>query len=74
MGLSPEELAQLAREKSVETVKVSRRDMAYVVSKQMNGGSTVAGTLIVAKMVGIDVFATGGIGNPWCATVISKCK
>lgn len=64
MGLSPEELVQLASsQQSVETVKVSRRDMAYVVGKQMNGGTTVAGTLIVAKMVGINVFATGGIGK-----------
>lgn len=68
MGLSIEELKMLAKcdnkqQSSVETVKVSRRDMAYVVSKKMNGGTTVAGTIIVANMVGINVFATGGIGN-----------
>lgn len=67
MGLSHEELKILgqcnSKEQSVETIKVSRRDMAYVVSKKMNGGTTVAGTLIVASMVGINVFATGGIGN-----------
>lgn len=68
VGLSPEELVALAQfdnnnHQSVETVKVSRRDMAYVVSKQINGGTTVAGTLIVANMLGINVFATGGIGK-----------
>lgn len=67
MGLSDEELALLAQcdsgIKSTETVKVSRRDMGYVVSKKLNGGTTVAGTLIVANMIGINVFATGGIGN-----------
>lgn len=44
-------------------MKTSRRDLAYVLSKKWNGGTTVAGTLIVANMVGIDVFATGGIGG-----------
>lgn len=37
--------------------------MAYVVSKKLNGGTTVAGTVIVADLVGINLFATGGIGN-----------
>ena len=36
--------------------------MAFVLSKKLNGGTTVAGTLIVANLVGINVFATGGIG------------
>ncbi|KAG4078415.1 hypothetical protein HA402_013126 [Bradysia odoriphaga] len=64
VGLSPEELVVLARtDNNQQSVKVSRRDMAYVMSKQVNGGTTVAGTLIVANMVGINVFATGGIGG-----------
>jgi Indigoidine synthase A like protein len=33
------------------------------LSKKWNGGTTVAGTLIIANMVGIKIFATGGIGN-----------
>lgn len=37
--------------------------MAYVVSKKLNGGTTVAGTVIVANLVGINIFATGGIGK-----------
>lgn len=44
-------------------MKTSRRDLAFVLSKQWNGGTTVAGTLIAANAVGIDVFATGGIGG-----------
>lgn len=64
VGLSHEELKVLAQgDLNRKSVKVSRRDMAYVVSKKMNGGTTVAGTLMVANMVGINVFATGGIGN-----------
>lgn len=44
-------------------VKTSRRDFAYVLSKGLNGGTTVSGTIIVANLIGIDVFATGGIGG-----------
>lgn len=46
----------------MKTVKTSRRDLAYVLSKKWNGGTTVAGTLIIANLVGINIFATGGIG------------
>ncbi|KAJ6636334.1 Pseudouridine-5'-phosphate glycosidase [Pseudolycoriella hygida] len=63
VGLSQDELKILAQCDKHQSVKVSRRDMSYVVSKQMNGGTTVAGTLIVANMLGISVFATGGIGG-----------
>lgn len=48
---------------NIPTLKTSRRDLAYVLSKQWNGGTTVAGTLIIANLVGIDIFATGGIGG-----------
>lgn len=47
------------------TIKTSRRDLAIVLSRRWNGGTTVAGTLIVADLVGIRVFATGGIGTTW---------
>lgn len=44
-------------------VKTSRRDLAYVISNGLSGGTTVSGTIIVANSIGIDVFATGGIGG-----------
>lgn len=44
-------------------MKTSRRDLAYVLSKHWNGGTTVAGTLIISNLIGIDIFATGGIGG-----------
>lgn len=47
----------------IPTVKTSRRDLAYVLSKQWNGGTTVAGTIIISNIVGINIFATGGIGG-----------
>ncbi|MGE5701229.1 MAG: pseudouridine-5'-phosphate glycosidase [Clostridia bacterium] len=61
VGLSPEEIEQLAQAKHV--VKTSRRDLAYVVANKLNGATTVAGTMIIAEMAGIDIFVTGGIGG-----------
>lgn len=46
-----------------KAVKTSRRDFAYVLGKRMNGGTTVAGTIICAELCGIKMFATGGIGG-----------
>uniref|UniRef100_A0A182NFX0 Pseudouridine-5'-phosphate glycosidase n=1 Tax=Anopheles dirus TaxID=7168 RepID=A0A182NFX0_9DIPT len=65
VGLGAEELRLLARTDSGvgEAVKTSRRDMAYVLATGRNGGTTVAGTLLVADAVGIRIFATGGIGG-----------
>lgn len=47
----------------LQAIKTSRRDLAYIVSKGGCGGTTVAGTLIIANTVGIRIFATGGIGG-----------
>lgn len=60
VGTTADQLARLAQS---DTIKTSRRDLAYVLSKGLSGGTTVAGTLLVADMVGIRVFATGGIGG-----------
>ncbi|TKS73659.1 Interleukin-17 receptor A [Collichthys lucidus] len=61
VGLSSEELDHLARCKS--SLKVSRRDLPYVVSKGLSGGTTVSATMIAAHRAGIPVFVTGGIGG-----------
>ncbi|XP_053321261.1 uncharacterized protein LOC128492651 [Spea bombifrons] len=61
VGLCEEELLFLA--KSKECVKVSRRDLPYVLSQGLSGGSTVSGTMIAAHHAGIPVFVTGGIGG-----------
>ncbi|XP_053660896.1 pseudouridine-5'-phosphate glycosidase-like [Anopheles marshallii] len=64
VGLGADQLRLLARNDSgAQTVKTSRRDMAYVMATSGNGGTTVAGTLLVADAVGIRIFATGGIGG-----------
>ncbi|XP_035772060.1 pseudouridine-metabolizing bifunctional protein C1861.05 isoform X2 [Neolamprologus brichardi] len=61
VGLSSEELDHLAQSKISQ--KVSRRDLPYVISKGLSGGTTVSATMIAAHRAGIPVFVTGGIGG-----------
>jgi pseudouridine-5'-phosphate glycosidase len=61
IGLSREEMEFLATSKKV--LKASRRDLAVIVAKGLNGATTVAATMVVAESAGIKVFATGGIGG-----------
>ena len=61
IGLTDEDLEKLAKEKHVE--KVSRRDLASVISRKVMGATTVASTMICAEMAGIKFFVTGGIGG-----------
>ena len=61
VGLVGAEIARLAGAKDV--VKVSRADLAAVIASERTGATTVAGTMIVAAMAGIQTFATGGIGG-----------
>lgn len=61
-GLTPEEIDYLGR-KGREVIKVSRRDLPVVVARGLDGATTVASTMIIAALAGIEVFATGGIGG-----------
>jgi len=61
VGLTSEELTTLAQESDVE--KVSRRDLAAVLSMKKMGATTVAATMICAELANISVFVTGGIGG-----------
>ncbi|GAV22901.1 pseudouridine-5'-phosphate glycosidase [Carboxydothermus pertinax] len=61
-GLTAREIEYLGK-KGQEVLKVSRRDLPYVVAKGLDGATTVASTMIIAEMSGIKVFATGGIGG-----------
>lgn len=61
-GLSRDEIEYLGK-KGREIIKVSRRDIPYIVSKGLDGATTVASTMIIASLSGIKVFATGGIGG-----------
>ena len=62
VGLSHSELEGLAVDNR-DVIKVSRRDLPFVVASGSRGGTTVAATMIIAEKAGIKVFATGGIGG-----------
>jgi pseudouridine-5'-phosphate glycosidase len=61
VGLSSAEIELLAGAEHV--AKVSRRDLAAVLSSKQLGATTVAATMIIAAQAGIHIFATGGIGG-----------
>jgi pseudouridine-5'-phosphate glycosidase len=61
-GLSAQEIESLGRS-GREVVKVSRRDIPFIVAAGKTGATTVASTMIIAAMAGIRIFATGGIGG-----------
>jgi pseudouridine-5'-phosphate glycosidase len=61
VGLDAKELVYLARQPGVH--KVSRRDIPIVVARREDGATTVAATMAIAAMAGIQVLATGGIGG-----------
>ncbi|MBO4849156.1 MAG: pseudouridine-5'-phosphate glycosidase [Clostridia bacterium] len=62
VGLTDEQLEYLGRAGAAVT-KASRRDIAVIAAAGGDGALTVAGTMILAQMAGIKVFATGGIGG-----------
>lgn len=61
VGLTAEEIEYLGKARDV--IKTSRRDIPFIVSKKLDGATTVASTMILAALAGISVFATGGIGG-----------
>ncbi len=61
-GLSKQEIDFLGKEGN-KVLKVSRRDLPVAIAQGYNGATTVAATMMIAKMTGIAVFATGGIGG-----------
>lgn len=60
VGLEKEKLEYLAK---ASAIKVSKRDLGYVLANKLTGGTTVSGTIIICKLANIKVFATGGIGG-----------
>lgn len=61
IGLAQQKLEMLAR--SGDAMKLSRADLAVALSRRQTGATTVAATMIAARLAGIGVFATGGIGG-----------
>ena len=62
VGLTPEQLEYFGK-KGTAIIKASRRDIPMIVARKEDGATTVAATMMIAAMAGIQVFATGGIGG-----------
>jgi pseudouridylate synthase len=62
VGLSAAQFEALSR-LSGGVVKASRRDLAAVATRHGAAGTTVAATMYIAELAGIEIFATGGIGG-----------
>lgn len=64
VGLSQQQMDYLGRLAGEDSVrKCSRRDLPLVLAGGGDGSTTVAGTMIIAHLAGIELFATGGIGG-----------
>ena len=63
VGLTRAEIERLGALPAGSVRKCSRRDLPIVVARGEDGATTVAGTMIVAHLAGIRIFATGGIGG-----------
>ena len=61
-GLTSDEIEYFGK-KGTAITKASRRDIPAIIARKEDGATTVAATMIIAALAGIDVFATGGIGG-----------
>ena len=61
IGLDASTLDRLGQAQGV--MKLSRADLAVCLASGATGATTVAATMICARLAGISVFATGGIGG-----------
>ena len=61
IGLNDDEIKILATKKNIE--KVSRHNIALNMKKNKFASTTVASSLMIASLVGIKFFSTGGIGG-----------
>ncbi len=62
IGLDDDKLRKLSNLDS-DVEKVSIRDISYCLAMKKSGGTTVAATSYLASLVGLEVFATGGVGG-----------
>ncbi len=61
VGLTEDEIKFIGESDNIK--KASLRDLPVLLSKKLNGATTVAATMQAAYLAGIDVFVTGGIGG-----------
>lgn len=62
VGMTPEEIEEFGK-KGQEIPKVSRRDLPMIMASGSWGATTVATTMILANLGGVEFFVTGGIGG-----------
>jgi pseudouridine-5'-phosphate glycosidase len=62
VGLTGQEIERLGQ-LTGGVVKASRRDLAAVAARKGSAGTTVAATMFIAELAGLEIFATGGIGG-----------
>ena len=62
VGATCEDIEYLGKT-GLKVPKASRRDLPVLLSKGMDGATTVTTTMIGAELAGISVFATGGVGG-----------
>lgn len=65
VGLTQAEIDRMVDEGAK---KISRRDFAHIVGlgisgRKIHGGTTIAGTMLLARAAGLRVFGTGGLGG-----------
>ena len=60
-GMNEEEIEQFGKKQGI--AKVSKRDFPIIMAQGGWGATTVSGTILMAKKIGIEVFVTGGIGG-----------
>jgi pseudouridine-5'-phosphate glycosidase len=61
VGITTAELERVGTSKDIS--KASLRDLAVLLARKESGATTVSATAHIAALVGIKVFATGGIGG-----------
>jgi len=59
VGMSESQINEMLED---EPLKIGTREIPYAVALKKSAATTVSATMRIAKLVGIDVFATGGIG------------
>ncbi len=61
VGLERDELERFLRREGIR--KISARDVPLAMAKGVDGATTVAAAIMLARAAGVEVFATGGIGG-----------
>lgn len=70
VGLTKAQLHDIAT-KGLKVKKTSRRDLAYVMARKLDGSTTVSATMLLAARAGVLVFVTGGLPCSFTSVTLS---